>query len=120
MSLNFNGVLTKISNISNQEGDRLGFRTTTATRATIIGNLKNAIENDDVYVPSAEVIQELKDYVVNDQGKAEAAAGCHDDYVMSFAIALEVLRSHYDRITVNTVPWHQKFEVYEQEETTWL
>ena len=111
---------TKISNISNQEGDRLGFRTTTATRATIIGNLKNAIENDDVYVPSAEVIQELKDYVVNDQGKAEAAAGCHDDYVMSFAIALEVLRSHYDRITVNTVPWHQKFEVYEQEETTWL
>lgn len=111
---------TKISNISNQEGDRLGFRTTTATRSTIIGNLKNALENDDVYVPSADIIQELKDYIVNDQGKAEAAAGCHDDYVMSFAIALEVLRSHYDRITTNKVPWNQKFTDIEQDNTRWI
>ncbi len=111
---------TKISNISNQEGDRLGFRTTTATKSTIVGNLKNAIENDDVYIPSADIIQELKDYIVNDQGKAEAAAGCHDDYVMSFAIGLEVLRSHYDRITTNKVPWNQKFTDIEQDDTRWI
>ena len=82
--------------------------------------LTNALENDDVYVPSAEIIQELKDYIVNDQGKAEAAAGCHDDYVMSFAIALEVLRSHYDRITTNKVPWNQKFTDIEQDDTRWI
>ena len=111
---------TKIANVSKEEGIRLGFRTTVATRSTIIGNLKNAIENDDVYVPSIDIIQELKDYIVNDHGKAEAAPGCHDDYVMSLAIGLEVLRSHYDRITTNKVPWNQKFSTIEQDNTKWL
>ena len=111
---------TKIANVSREEGERLGFRTTTATRSTIIGNLKNAIENDDVYVPSIEVIQELKDYIVNDHGKAEAAPGCHDDYVMSLAIGLEVLRSHYDRITTNKVPWNQRFDSAPTDNTRWI
>ena len=111
---------TKIANVSREEGERLGFRTTVATRSTIIGNLKNAIENDDVYVPSIDIIQELKDYIVNDHGKAEAAPGCHDDYVMSLAIGLEVLRSHYDRITTNKVPWNQKFSTIQQDNTKWL
>ena len=94
--------------------------TTTATRPTIIGNLKNAIENDDIYIPSVEVIQELKDYIVNDHGKAEAAPGCQDDYVMSLAIGLEVLRSHYDRITTNKVPWNQKFSEMPSDNTRWI
>ena len=111
---------TKIANVSREEGERLGFRTTTATRSTIIGNLKNAIENEDVYIPSIEVIQELKDYIVNDHGKAEAAPGCYDDYVMSLAIGLEVLRSHYDRITTNKVPWNQKFSTTPTDNTRWI
>ena len=111
---------TKISNISKEEGDRLGFRTTTATKSTIIGNLKNAIENEDVYIPSADMLQELKDYTANENGKTEAAPGCHDDTVMSLAIALEILRTHYDRIVTNKVAWNQKWQSFEQEQTTWL
>jgi len=111
---------TKISNISKEEGDRLGFRTTTATKSTIIGNLKNAIENEDVYIPSADMLQELKDYTANENGKTEAAPGCHDDTVMSLAIALEILRTHYDRIVTNKVAWNQKWQSFDQEQTTWL
>jgi hypothetical protein len=111
---------TKIANISNQEGERLGFRTTTATKSTIIGNLKNAIENDDIYVPSIQVIQELKDYIVNDNGKAEAAPGCHDDTVMALAIGLEVLRTHYDRIVTDKVPWNQKWNTFKEDNTAWI
>jgi len=111
---------TKIANISNEEGIRLGFRTTTATKSTIIGNLKNAIENEDVYVPSIEVIQELKDYTATETGKTEASPGCHDDTVMALAISLEVLRTHYDRIVVNKVPWSERFDAYEEDNTQWL
>ncbi len=111
---------TKIANISNEEGERLGFRTTTATKSTIIGNLKNAIENEDIFIPSAQVIQELKDYIVTDNGKSEAAPGCYDDTVMSLAIALEVLRTHYDRIVTHKVAWNQKWQGTEQDNTAWL
>ena len=111
---------TKITNISNEEGERLGFRTTTATKSTIIGNLKNAIENEDIFIPSAQVIQELKDYIVTDNGKSEAAPGCYDDTVMSLAIALEVLRTHYDRIVTHKVAWNQKWQGIEQDNTAWL
>ena len=112
---------TKIANVSKEEGERLGFRTTTATRSTIIGNLKNAIENEDVYIPSPEVIQELKDYIVNDSGKAEAAPGCYDDTVMSLAIALEILRTHYDKLVIDKVSWKQKWSsINKLDDTAWL
>ena len=43
---------TKIANVLNEEGERLGFRTTSATKPAIIGNLKNLIENEDIMIPS--------------------------------------------------------------------
>ena len=60
---------TKVANVSNEEGERLGFRTTSATKPAIIGNLKNLIDNEEVMIPSAQIIQELKDYVSTDTGK---------------------------------------------------
>ena len=42
---------TKIANVDNEEGLRLGFRTTMATKPVIIGNLKNAVENEDIIDP---------------------------------------------------------------------
>ncbi|MCH9734886.1 MAG: hypothetical protein K0U78_10070, partial [Actinomycetia bacterium] len=60
---------TKVANVSNEEGERLGFRTTSATKPAIIGNLKNLIENEEIMIPSPQVIQELKDYIATDTGK---------------------------------------------------
>jgi len=111
---------TKISSISKEEGQVPGFRTTQVTKPHIIGNLKNAVENNDIWVPSKVMIQELKDYISTSSGKTEAAPGCHDDTVMATAIALETLRTHYDKLTVNKVPWSQKFSYKDQEDTQWL
>ena len=110
---------TKISSISKEEGAVVGFRTTQVTKPHIIGNLKNAVENDDIFIPSKVMIQELKDYISTDSGKTEAAPGCHDDTVMATAIALETLRTHYDKLTLNKVPWSQQ-SLEPQEETLWL
>ena len=111
---------TKISSISKEEGAVPGFRTTQVTKPHIIGNLKNAIENDDIWIASKDIIQELKDYISTDSGKTEAAPGCYDDTVMATAIALETLRTHYDKLTVNKVPWSQKFSSMTEEQTQWL
>lgn len=112
---------TKISSISKEEGLVPGFRTTQVTKPHIIGNLKNAVENDDIWIASKTIIQELKDYVSTDSGRTEAAAGCHDDTIMATAIALETLRTHYDKLTMNKVPWSQKADNFLfDDDTQWL
>ena len=111
---------TKISSISKEEGLVPGFRTTQVTKPHIIGNLKNAVENDDIWIVSKVIIQELKDYISTESGRTEAAPGCHDDTIMATAIALETLRTHYDKLTMNKVPWSQKEGSFVQDETEWL
>ena len=112
---------TKISSISKEEGLVPGFRTTQVTKPHIIGNLKNAVENDDIWIASKTIIQELKDYVSTDSGRTEAAPGCHDDTIMATAIALETLRTHYDKLTMNKVPWSQRADDFLfDDDTQWL
>lgn len=111
---------TKIANISNEEGERLGFRTTLQSKATIIGNLKASIEDEDIWIPSNIVIQELKDYIQTETGRTEAAPGCTDDLVMALAIGLEVLRTHKDRLNTHRVKWTEQWSSFQQDKTNWI
>ena len=111
---------TKVANVSNEEGERLGFRTTSATKPAIIGNLKNLIDNEGIMIPSPIMIQELKDYISTDTGKTEAAPGCYDDSVISLAICTEVLRTHWDRLQTNNVSWRQRVGEWKPDQTNWL
>ena len=111
---------TKVANVSNEEGERLGFRTTSATKPAIIGNLKNLIDHEGIMVPSELMIQEMKDYISTDTGKTEAAPGCYDDTVISLAICAEVLRTHWDRLQTNNISWKQKVGDLTPDRTKWL
>ncbi len=111
---------TKVANVSNEEGERLGFRTTSATKPAIIGNLKNLIDNEDMLIPSPHLIQELKDYISTDTGKTEAAPGCNDDTVISMAICAEVLRTHWDRLNTRNVSWTEKLANFTPDNTKWF
>jgi len=111
---------TKIANVSNDEGLRLGFRTTSASKPAIIGNLKNLIENESVNIPSNIIIQELKDYISTETGKTEAAPGCYDDCVMALAMACEVLRTHWDRLSNTNISWRQRAQNTTIDDTQWL
>ena len=111
---------TKIANVSNEEGTRLGFRTTSATKPAIIGNLKNLIENEDLLIPSPIMIQELKDYISSETGKTGAAPGCYDDTVIALAICAEVLRTHWDKLQTSNVSWKQRTAEWDQDRTNWL
>jgi hypothetical protein len=94
---------TKIANISNEEGIRLGFRTTSASKPAIIGNLKNWLFEEELDIKSSVIIQELKDYLSDDKGATGASPGCFDDSVMALAIACEVYRTHIDKLTNDRV-----------------
>ena len=111
---------TKIANVSNESGERLGFRTTSATKPAIIGNLKNLIENEEIMIPSPQMIQELKDYIATESGKTEAAPGCYDDSVISLAICAEVLRTHWDRLMTKNVSWTERVGDFKPDNTPWL
>lgn len=111
---------TKIANVSNEDGQRLGFRTTQATKPVIIGNLKKLIEDEGIWIPSNVMIQELKDYISTSTGKTEAAPGTHDDTVMALAMGCEVLRTHGDKLSTDKISWRQKASQYVEEDTNWL
>ena len=111
---------TKIANVSNEDGQRLGFRTTQATKPVIIGNLKKLIEDEGVWIPSNIMIQELKDYISTSTGKTEAAPGTHDDTVMALAMGCEVLRTHMDKLVNNRISWRDRVSSYEPDDTSWL
>lgn len=110
---------TDIQKLSNEEGKRPGFRTTSMTRPAILGLLKNAIKERDIKIPDANMIQELKEFVIGKTGKAEALPGCHDDTVISLAIALEVYRSHGDKLTNTKIGFDGSFAQFNNS-TQWL
>src|SRR5690606_6060451 len=114
---------TKIANISKEEGTRLGWRTTHASKPAIIGFLKNAIENDEIWIPSRTLISELLTFIRKEDGKLEAVPGSYDDTVIATAIDLELLRTHGDRLSVNRIPCSDRSILgynSPQETTTWL
>ena len=111
---------TNMANISNEDTLKLGWRTSVATKGAIIGNLKNAIENFHIRIPSSKILHECKMYISDDRGRTNAAAGETDDLVISTAIALEVVRTHGHRLAENRVPWIQRNNVFKQDNSNWL
>jgi len=69
---------------------KLGFLTTSRTRGIGIGLLGKALKEGDLTIRAKEIIQELKTFVVKDNGRIEAEDGCHDDCVLSTMIFVSV------------------------------
>lgn len=111
---------TKAATLLDDEGGKPGFRTTVGTKPMIIGNLKRAVEEADLYIPSNIIVQELRTYVSADNGSTSALAGNFDDTVMALAIAFEAYRTHQHRLTDNRVSWKDQIGPIMEENTTWL
>ncbi|HOO12874.1 MAG TPA: DNA packaging protein [Bacillota bacterium] len=66
---------------------KFGFRTTTASRPPIIGELVKIVREDTVLINDITTLQEMLSFARNASGKPEAQAGKHDDTIMALAIA---------------------------------
>jgi hypothetical protein len=112
------------ANTQQQPGEDapIGWKTTHTSKPGIIGNLKRAIENEEIWIPSTIMISECQTYIMKDNGGTEAAAGSTDDTVMGLAIALEMIRTHGDKLTNDRTPFGEKFRpaINVADETIWL
>ena len=68
--------------------NRLGWRTDTSTRPVMIDKFRNAISEGSLIINSYDLVQEMRTFVFNDSGKAEAMPGEHDDRVMACGVGL--------------------------------
>jgi len=110
---------TNLAKLDDEEGERPGFKTTVSTKPAIISNLKNAIKERDIRLYDAEVIDELKSYIMTESGKMEAMPGSYDDQVMSLAICLEGYRTHQHRLTATRVGF-QHISHAVSDDTAWF
>jgi len=78
----------KFNDSSGMVEKSFGWSTDKVTRKTVIDHLAAELIEKNVDIPSIDVLNEMKVFVVNDRGKPEAAPGHHDDHVLAAAIAL--------------------------------
>lgn len=71
----------------------LGWRTSAETRKIMLDDLAALIRSESIDINCLETIKEMTTFVIADDGKPEAQEECHDDRVMSIAIAIQVARS---------------------------
>ena len=110
----------KTANTAGDNVNHLGFKTTMSTRPPIISNLRRMIEDEDIMIPSSLLLEELRNFIVTESGKAEASTGHYDDMVMSLAIACEAYRTHGHALTNKAFSWGEMNTLYEQPDTKWL
>lgn len=70
---------------------KLGWYTSTSTKPLIIDNLKSLIRDGESGIASAAHINECYSFVVDEKGRYGATPKTHDDRVMSYAIAKQML-----------------------------
>lgn len=68
-----------------------GFQTSLKSRPIIIGRLVEMFETGQVLINSKGLLDEMKAFQLDDNGKQQAVHGAKDDRVMAFAMALEGL-----------------------------
>ena len=97
-------------------GDRMtkraGFYTSSKTKPLIIDNLAALLRKRDSGIADEELVKELRNYVIDDKGLTNAKAGCFDDRVMSYAIALFGLNTmpRNRRSSATAAPKYEPFD----------
>jgi hypothetical protein len=85
--------LLKTTVLWKDEPEREGFPTNDRTRTQIITALRNANDDDTVFIHDKQTLNEMETFIQNEKtGKFEAQKGCHDDTVMSLAIGSYCLK----------------------------
>jgi hypothetical protein len=72
------------------QGRKIGWRTSVSTKPLMIDELNMAIRDEDLMVPCALTLAELRTYVRDEKGKMHGSP--YDDRVMSLAVAQQMRR----------------------------
>lgn len=72
---------------------KLGWNTDTGSRPRLVGDLKSAIDSQQLKIYDKETISQAQSFIVNKSGKPEAAPNTHDDAVMSLGVAWQLYQT---------------------------
>ncbi len=94
-----------------QTTKKLGYDTNVASRPTLVGDLKEAIDSRLFVIYDSATIGEMFTFIKNRNGKAEASTGAHDDLLLAFAVAIQIYknvtppgrRKTMDNVNVQTI-----------------
>lgn len=80
-------VRENMDTMGTQYQKKYGFKTTSITRPQILSDLKIIVRENIELINDMATLNEMLTFIVNDNGRAEAMVGKHDDLVMALAIA---------------------------------
>lgn len=83
-----------------QETTRLGFSTNVKTKPLVIDQLRASLREGEITLHDRTTLEEMRSFIVTETGAMEADKGCHDDCVMSLAIANHIHEGIWDPIPV--------------------
>jgi hypothetical protein len=77
----------QVDKITEKETVKLGFTTSSKTKPLVIDQLRASMRENELELNCKTTIREMLSYIVTETGAMEAEQGCHDDTVMSLALA---------------------------------
>lgn len=80
-------------NTGEEQTELLGWSTDTATRPKMVGDLKQAVDSQQIRIYDRETVDQLKRFIINKNNKPVAAPNAHDDAVMSLAGAWQLYQT---------------------------
>jgi hypothetical protein len=89
-----------VDKISDKETVKLGFATTAKSKPLVINELRAALRMDELEIHDKVTLREMLTYIETETGGMEAEAGCHDDCVMSLAIANYGHQQGWEPVTI--------------------
>ena len=100
---------------------KIGWQTTSKTKPMAVDKLAEFVREFYIGIKDSTTIHELLTYIIEENGSTNAQEGCHDDTVMSLAIALQVwLEGKGDSYTPEVVDESKPKEIiddlFEEEE----
>ena len=76
-----------------RKSPKIGFTTTAKSKPLIVDNLASMLRLEESGIVDLDLVKELRTYQIDDNGSTNAAAGCYDDRVMAYCLALFGLRT---------------------------
>ena len=87
-----------------------GWDTNNETRPLVVNELANYIREQTLDCTYSPAIQEMRNFIVNDRGKAEAKNGKHDDWVLGIGIGLFCIDHASQLMPEKPDLWHETHE----------
>lgn len=100
---------TVLDKVTDTETTHVGFLTSEKSKPLVIDKLRANVRDRTIELYDRATLQELQSFVVTETGKMAAEKGCHDDCVISLALADHINEGVYMPIE-NQDDWYVELE----------